>query len=336
MSSEMYYIGKAHWGSILQRWLEKYTILAPQAQKGGLFLKSVTTENISSIVYEEARPVQPLKTFLFPSLEEVAGKDFQPEKPWLFLNVKACDLKALSIFDRAFSGEFTDPHYQHRRTESVFVSSDCTQPWSTCFCTLVGGKPYAEVGFDLNLSKIWDGFVIEIGSKRGSALLEGYDEALKEMVKEEREALEKMRRECTQRVDKQNKKFSFSKSHKEVVSKHWESKVWQKHAETCVECGACNHACPTCHCYFLDDVTRKAFVKLRGWDACMYSGYAVTAGGGTPRPQLFERFRNRYLCKFKHLEENYEMIGCTGCGRCIEGCQGEIDMRETLKDLSMS
>jgi predicted aldo/keto reductase-like oxidoreductase len=30
------------------------------------------------------------------------------------------------------------------------------------------------------------------------------------------------------------------------------------------------------------------------------------------------------------------MIGCTGCGRCIEGCQGEIDMRETLKDLSMS
>ncbi len=336
MSSEMYYIGKAHWGNMLQKWLEKFAVLAPQAQKGGLFFKSVTTENISSIVYEEARAVQPLKTFLFPSLEEVVGKDYQSEKPWLFLNVKACDLKAISIFDRAFGNEFADPHYQKRRSESLIISSDCTQPWDTCFCTLVNGKPYPEAGFDLNLSKIWDGFVIEVGSKRGKGLLEGHDQALKELVREEKEALEKMRKECTQRVDKQNKKFSFSGTHKEVVSKHWESEVWKKHSETCVECGACNHACPTCHCYFLDDVTRKTFVKLRGWDACMYSGYAVTAGGGTPRPRLYERFRNRYLCKFKYLEENYGMTGCTGCGRCIEGCQGEIDMREALKDLSMS
>jgi sulfhydrogenase subunit beta (sulfur reductase) len=74
-------------------------------------------------------------------------------------------------------------------------------------------------------------------------------------------------------------------------------------------------------------------VKLRGWDSCMYSGYAVTAGGGTPRPKLVERFRNRYFCKFKYLPLNYGLLGCTGCGRCVEGCQGKIDMRETLKDL---
>lgn len=334
---ERYYIGKAHWGTILQGWLEKYAVLAPQKENGGLFLKPVTSENISSVVYDEARAAQPLKSFLLPPLEEVVGDMIKLEKPWLFLGVKACGLAALPIIDQAFGGDFADPLYQKRREESIIVSSDCTQPWETCFCTLVGGQPYPTKGFDLNLSKVWDGFVIEVGSLRGKGLLEGHDEAIKEVVKEEAEALEKLRRETTKKVDDQNKEYKFGKAHKEVVTnKKWESEVWKKHSETCVECGACNHACPTCHCYFLDDVTRKAFVKLRGWDSCQYSGYAVTAGGGTPRPRLYERFRNRYFCKFKYLDENYGMYGCTGCGRCIEGCQGRIDMRAALKDLAKS
>lgn len=336
MSTEKYYIGKEHWGSILKGWLDKYTVLAPQREKGGLFFQPVNSDNISSIVYDVARTVQPLKSFLLPPLEEVVGESFKEEKPWLFLCVKACDLKAISILDQAFGGDFADPVYQKRREESIIVSSDCTQPWETCCCTWVGGEPYATEGFDLNLSKVWDGFVIEVGSQLGKGLLGGHDEVTKEVVKEEAEALERMRKEVVQRVEKQNREFKFEKSHRDVVSKRWESKVWGNHSETCVECGACNLACPTCHCYFLDDITRKAFIKLRGWDACMYSGYAVTAGGGTPRPRLYERFRNRYFCKFKYLDDNYSMCGCTGCGRCIEGCQGKIDMREAVKDLVKS
>jgi sulfhydrogenase subunit beta (sulfur reductase) len=311
-------------------------VLAPQREKGGLFLQPVTPENMDSVVYDEARAVQPEKSFLLPPLEEVSGKPFELTKPWLFLGVKACGLAALPIIDQAFGGDFSDPVYQKRREETVIVSSDCTQPLETCFCTLLGGQPHPTKGFDLNLSKVWDGFVIEVGSLRGKALLDGHDEILKEVVKEEAEALEKIRKETVQKVEKQNQEFAFSKSITDVVARNWESDVWKHHSETCVECGACNHACPTCHCYFLDDVTCGEFVKLRGWDSCQYSGYAVTAGGGTPRPRLYERFRNRYFCKFKYLLTNYGMIGCTGCGRCIEGCQGKIDMRVALKDLAKS
>ena len=57
----------------------------------------------------------------------------------------------------------------------------------------MGGQPYRTKGFDLNLSKVWDGYVIEVGSLRGKALLDGHDEILKEVVKEEAEALEKIR-----------------------------------------------------------------------------------------------------------------------------------------------
>jgi len=334
--AERYYIGKAHWAPILRGWMDKYSVIAPQKEKSGFYLQSVSPENISSIVYDEVRAAQPLKSFLFPPLEEVVGDDFKKDKPWLFLGVKACGLAALPILDKAYGGEFADPKYQKRREESIIVSSDCSQPVETCFCTLVGGKPYASEGFDLNLSKVWDGFVIEVGSERGKKLLAGHDEALKEVVKEEADTLEKMRKETLKKVEDQNKSFKYSKEHRDLVSANWESGVWAKHAEPCVECGACNHACPTCHCYFLDDVTRKDFVRLRGWDSCQYSGYAVTAGGGTPRPKLFERFRNRYFCKFRYLKDNFELYGCTGCGRCIEGCQGKIDMRAALKDLAKS
>lgn len=334
--AERYYVVKAQWGSVFQTWMDKYTILAPCREEGGLYLQPVTPENMDSIVYDEARAAQPMKSFLLPPLEEVVGKDFEMEKPWLFLGVKACDLVALPILDQAFGGDFADPKYQKRREESIIVSSDCTQPWESCFCTLVDGQPYPIKGFDLNLSKVWDGFIVEVGSLRGKELLEGHDEALKEVVKEEAEALEKLRKETVEKVEKQNKEYKFTGKHKDVVSKRWESEVWKAHAETCVECGACNHACPTCHCYFLDDVTREKFVKLRGWDSCQYSGYAVTAGGGTPRPRLFERFRNRYFCKFKYLDDNFGMYGCTGCGRCIEGCQGRIDMRGAIRDLAKS
>ena len=53
--AERYYIGKAHWGSILRGWMERYSILAPQRETGGLFLQPVTQDNVSSIVYDEAR-----------------------------------------------------------------------------------------------------------------------------------------------------------------------------------------------------------------------------------------------------------------------------------------
>lgn len=332
--AERYFIGKVQWGTLLNGWMERYQILAPQKHEGGLFLEPVGTENLSTIVYDAARAVQPLKAFLFPALEEVTGERAAPEKPWLFLGIKACGLSALPILDQAYGGDFADPHYQKRRQESLIVSSDCSQPWETCFCTLMGGKPYPTEGFDLNLSKVWDGFIVEVGSDRGKALLEGHDEVLKEVVKEEAEALDKMRRETVSKIEKQNREYRLPANLQKLIAGSWESDVWKVHSETCVECGACNHACPTCHCYFLDDVTRKEFVKLRGWDACQYSGYAVTAGGGTPRPHLYERFRNRYFCKIKYLFENYDRLGCTGCGRCIEGCQGRIDMRAALNDLT--
>ena len=72
--AEKYYIGKAHWSSILKSWMEMYSILAPQkTDKNGLFLEIVTPDNQSSIVYDQARAANPMKTFLLPPIDEVVG-----------------------------------------------------------------------------------------------------------------------------------------------------------------------------------------------------------------------------------------------------------------------
>ncbi|MGM0568897.1 MAG: 4Fe-4S dicluster domain-containing protein [Elusimicrobiota bacterium] len=56
-------------------------------------------------------------------------------------------------------------------------------------------------------------------------------------------------------------------------------------------------------------------------------------GGGTPRPHLWQSFRHRYFCKFTLMQGEFDMPGCTGCGRCIKTCPGKIDMRDTLEGL---
>ena len=69
------------------------------------------------------------------------------------------------------------------------------------------------------------------------------------------------------------------------------------------------------------------------WDSCFESGYARMAGGGTPRLQLVERFRNHYFHKFVSFPRNWGVTACSGCGRCIDACMGRIDKRDCLHRL---
>ena len=69
------------------------------------------------------------------------------------------------------------------------------------------------------------------------------------------------------------------------------------------------------------------------WDSCFEAGYARMAGGGTPRLQLVERFKNHYYHKFVSFPRNWGVTACSGCGRCIDACMGRIDKRECLHRL---
>ncbi len=289
------------------------------------------------------RPNEPLKTFLFTgrmkAAEYPSTGDSEPgtnPEPVTIVGGAACDIESLRSLDAVFlQDSFTDIFYRARRTEHVLISADCTEPRDTCLCTLAGINPYPTSGFDLNLSMVENGYLVEIGSKKGEELISPhaglFTKATDELIRMRDEA----RAAARKKVEELNKQYVPSRSRREILEIQRESEDWYEQVKTCIECGACLFACPTCHCFLLyDQVGEKGtFQRIKEWDACSYGGYSRMAGGSSPRLGIMERFRHRYLHKFEYFPKNYDFEACTGCGRCIEGCMGKIDMRKVLKAL---
>jgi len=121
------------------------------------------------------------------------------------------------------------------------------------------------------------------------------------------------------------------------VQSNFKSELWTNFALTCVECGGCNTVCPTCHCFFLvDQNAEDKYQRLKVWDSCLLKRFAKVAGGANPRKHLSARLRNRFVKKFDFFPEILGLYACTGCGRCIETCPGDIDLREILKEACKS
>ena len=299
---------------------------------GGTFFSDINS--CDSIELEKERTIDPIKILFYLSRENLSV-DGQYRKR-ILAGVKNCDLKALQITDMALlKDNFVDPSYKNWRENTIIISSDCDTIGSTCHCSLLDGKPYPEVGFDINISSVDDSYYMTIGSEKGEDFserimenisFEGNNDEIKGMVENKREAL-------TRQLIGQNEKYSIG-SHFEKFRELTED-AWKDESYNCVGCGGCTNICPTCYCIILNDESEaKRFVKVRSYDSCQYNGYARVAGGGTPRPEMFQRFRNRYLCKFDYMESNFNTIGCVGCGRCSDTCPAEIDFMAVVQKAS--
>ena len=66
----------------------------------------------------------------------------------------------------------------------------------------------------------------------------------------------------------------------------------------------------------------------------MFDEYMLMAGGHNPRPTKKERVRNRFLHKLEYFYENYQMMLCTGCGRCLQKCPMNIDIVKFIKTVN--
>lgn len=294
------------------------------------------------------RPVEPLKSLVFRPREFLGpittpfdaaqGRPSEPSslQERIVIGVKNCDLAALKIHDHIFlKTEPVDPFYAEAREKTVIVSCDCTDARDVCFCPAVNEQPYAKEGFDINISPTSQGYVIETGSDRGKKLLqnaEKYLEVADESIIKERD---KNREEMTQRVCEQAaaKGLECGADFQKAIQKASGSEMWEDFAEDCVECGACNFICCTCHCFLLSDGTSedKVPARVKQWDSCLYMNFARVAGGANPRRHRAERLYNRFDKKFNFFREILGTYACNGCGRCIEACAGKIDIREVLK-----
>lgn len=215
------------------------------------------------------------------------------------------------------------------------ISSDCYQPGENCFCNVFGGSSFAQKGFDLNVSKTESGFIIEAGSQKGEEFIRRNSELFSDASKTLLAERDKNRAETQARLEQNNAGFKFDGSLREIVERNQDSDVFDVEAKDCVECQGCTRICPTCHCFYLYDARRKDyFAKMKMWDSCMRLSYATVAGGENPNKVLGDRIKHRLLHKFVYFMDRYGLDMCVGCGRCIDTCAGEINMKETLKKLS--
>jgi len=338
-------LSKGNYLEFVQNLSTRFPLYAPVQKGDFLFFEKVNKENIDKIVVDTRRTIHPLKSFFIPPQRKVSeyftsSSDSREEKEKIILGAKNCDLNALKILDSVYSGEkfgkeYRDPFYIKAREKTILISSDCTSPDEFCFCTLVGSKPFPEEGFDLNLSPIEEGFIIQVGSEKGEKIIEEYENLFSPVDQSMIKKREENREKIFKLVEKGNKEFKTAVSYRDLVRDSYDSSVWKEHSENCVDCGGCNYICPTCRCFLLSDKKLgEKYERFYLWDACLLTGFARVAGGANPRHRLLQRFANRLLCKFYFFPENIDLDACTGCGRCIAVCIGKIDMRKALRDLA--
>ena len=299
----------------------------------------------------EPRASQSPKGFFMPAAESLRRYGLQggavatetATRTLVLFGVRACELRAAKYLDHVLlEGEFTDSLYQQRRNSTVIVSCDCLACTESCFCTMVGGLPYPTEGFDVNITALDDGCLVEVATDRGREWLG--PERLGRLAEASAEQLarrDRLRQEMVRRLEEQNAAFGLKLSDQQPPKLPNDADgSWGKFSADCVECGACTNICPTCHCFYLYDqaLGPEEFERVRTWDSCLFSTYHRMAGGPgmklTPRPKLSSRLANRVLHKFAYSPQQYGVLGCVGCGRCVEACIGAIDIRQVVKELS--
>ncbi|MBU0548373.1 MAG: 4Fe-4S dicluster domain-containing protein [Candidatus Omnitrophica bacterium] len=344
---QIYYI-ESNQLNILSRKLKKdYRVFFPVTEEKNATKKTDYSYRELTVnepfVFNPYRTVEPLKTFFTPPLDK-AAEYFNQEgsiedfPKIIIFGVKSCDIVGHKVQDFVFlEGVEVDSLYRLRRENIIFISSDCTDFKEVCHCLAWEILPYPTEGFDLNLSPLNEGYLVETGSKKGEELIQQYKEFFV-IAKDTQLTARKVKREnLIERLKKHLlPQHLVSKDIvQRLIKEGYNLDTWQQFMLTCVECGGCNFICDTCHCFLLMDKKEGNInKKLKAWDACLYTNYAKVAGGANPLKTRTRRLRFRFTKKFDFFVDNLGMPACCGCGRCIEVCPGKIDIREVLKDLA--
>ncbi|MBU0605946.1 MAG: 4Fe-4S dicluster domain-containing protein [Candidatus Omnitrophica bacterium] len=337
MTNNLYTIIKKDLFDLLGRLAADNRIVVPYVKGEKLYFDDFDPKKEDKIELGGIRQSQALKSFISHAREKVTG-NLKSKRPLVIAGVKGCDLSSLYLQDFVFQGgDVEDPFYSDNRKNTTIIAVDCTYAKETCFCAAMEGAPYPKKFFDISLSPIDNYFLAEAGSSKGQKIVDNF----RLFFKSPSSHAVDIRQALRDRVSKQVQGFIDKRGTpdttlvKGVVRKNYDQiEFWRDMASTCVECGACNLACPTCHCFILSDEKDASGAKrFRSWDACLYNTFARVAGNNNPRKHLYERLRNRFDKKFEFFPEVLNYVACTGCGRCIEACPGNIDIREVLKGL---
>lgn len=324
-------IPKHEWDERLNHLLSSLDLYAPVENDFSCDYVKLDADTVPEISYNKPKPVTPLKNFFLPVKENVT--DSTSGSPVVLIGAPNCDVMALAFLDQIYlDQEYDDPSYGDRRDRTTIISFDCLSIQEHCHCTSYGIEPIGNKLADISAALVEEQVILNIFTEKGESFVQQLEIVVASTPEENLlEKLQTRQKEVKELLGKQNKALPGYEKTGELVEASGDE-PWLKHASDCVSCGACSAICPTCSCFLLID--RPGFEKIRQLDTCQYPGFERVAGGEDSLGHLKDRFRNRYMCKYVWKPLKYELKACTGCGRCIEACIGQINKNELFMELA--
>lgn len=253
-----------------------------------------------------------------------------PAPPLALIGVRACELAAMGVQDRVWTGgPFVDPRYAGRRQRAFIIAVDCLEPGALCFCASTGTGPEVREGFDLRLTELGGEFLLEVGSDQGREVAAAIGAPPANPVDGEARRRGLDMAEETMRASPRGLDLDGLP---ELLYANLEHPRWQEVAERCLSCGNCTLVCPTCFCHRVEDrapLQAEHGERVRSWDSCFTAEHSRIHGAEF-RPQTRERYRQWATHKLASWVSQFGTSGCVGCGRCIAWCPAGIDLTEEV------
>ncbi len=278
------------------------------------------------------------KSFLFPSRATVGeanktpdGWQFRPvqdePRKQAFLGVRACEIAAMQVQDRVFlNGPYVDPIYERRRTQALVIAVNCTEAAPTCFCTSMNTGPECKSGYDIALTELASGFLVEVGTPEGATIIAALE--TRPATADDLAAAGIARRQAVDQIQRRMNTDGI----RDLLLGNLHHPRWDDVAGRCLSCSNCTMVCPTCFCSSVEevaDLSGEHVERQRTWDSCFNIDFSYI-NGGEVRDQTRSRYRQWLTHKLASWLDQFGTSGCVGCGRCITWCPVGIDLTEEV------
>lgn len=281
---------------------------------------------------------KPQETIWKVKRDENGKLKFQPEneveKPVAVIGARACDLAAMVIQDKVFlEKNHTDNRYRNRRQNLFIVAINCTYSSNNCFCVSAGTGPCVKNSYDILMTELANGFVVNAGSDKGADILQQLS-----MMASSDAQRQQAKKRVSQAGEMQTKRIPLNNSRglRDLLFSNLEHPRWEEVAERCLSCGNCTSVCPTCFCHSEADVPSldgQSSEHQREWDSCFTDGHSYLSGD-VIRDDTQKRYRQWLTHKVGSWFDQFDTSGCVGCGRCVTWCPVGIDLTEELAAIS--
>ncbi|MFC1712548.1 4Fe-4S dicluster domain-containing protein [Candidatus Poribacteria bacterium] len=333
-------IAKSEIESLLDGLKETHSVIAPVRKDDGVSFDRISSGDEVVLEFSNTRKVP--KSIFFPQQEVMFAysksesgvqiKEPALEENLVLFGVRPCDAQSFLLLDAVFGSEdYEDVYYTRRRDGVGIIGLACNNPRKACFCTTVGGGPFNHNGMDVLLVDLGDRYLAEAVTEYGEELISSFPAATdsdKQKKADMHENAEKAMKPVVADLEALRDKLDTA----------FTEDFWDDIHMKCIGCATCTYLCPTCHCFdiYEEEETDTSGYRLRMWDSCSLSLFTLHTSGHNPRPSAKERMRQRIMHKFNYFAHNYGEYACVGCGRCVQNCPVNLDIRAVLDMVARS